>query len=367
MELREIPIENLSVNNANDRHGELVDELAAIEWLLTKRATHMRNLAKDIVVAGTVYEPPLVHKTGSRHVVYDGNRRITCIKLLANPQKAPTQDWAEFFSAQRAEWNGEFPTTVQCNVETDPERIDEILYRQHTGGQSGVGQSQWDAEAKSNFQRRTGKNTRVNVAEEIEKLLKDAGQLRENGKKLPRSNLNRLLSAEGFRNRVGLSVQNSHVTITHSEQKVLSALTRIARDLIAGHVTLETVWSNTGKKIYLDKLEKEGVLPNAHDALPRAKVTKTLKTSVPLTSGTPSSLKPEERRTLIRNIDYGVQHTAKTQRALDIWNELQFQLKFGEHDNAIAILFRTLLEFSIAYYIEVKAINTVHPNDKLKN
>jgi peptide subunit release factor 1 (eRF1) len=175
-------------------------------------------------------------------VVYDGNRRVTCLKLLCEPHKAPTKDWADYFRARRSEWTGKFPDRIQCQIEPDRDRLDEILYRRHTGGQSGVGQSQWDPEAKSNFVRRTGKKTRVNVAEEIENKLREAGLLKA-GKRLPRSNLNRLLSAEGFRNRVGISVAKNHVEFTHKESVVLSALARIADDLIAKQLVLENIWS----------------------------------------------------------------------------------------------------------------------------
>ena len=58
MQLKNIPLKDLSVNSANDRHGELVDEQAAIEWLLTHRAVHMRNLAKDIVAEGRIEVVP---------------------------------------------------------------------------------------------------------------------------------------------------------------------------------------------------------------------------------------------------------------------------------------------------------------------
>ncbi len=51
---------------------------------------------------------------------------------------------------------GGFPEEVICQVETEKDDIDEILYRRHTGAQSGVGQSQWDDVAKSNFVNRTG-------------------------------------------------------------------------------------------------------------------------------------------------------------------------------------------------------------------
>ena len=160
MKYEDLKLDQLSVNRANDRHGELVDEDAAIEWLLTHRANHMRNLAKDIVSAGEIYEPPLVRKEGDVFVVYDGNRRTTALKLLAKPQRAMSADWARFFRTLRDQWDGDFPTSVTCQIEQDRERLDEILYRRHTGQQSGVGQSQWDAPAKTNFERRTGKTPR---------------------------------------------------------------------------------------------------------------------------------------------------------------------------------------------------------------
>ncbi len=368
MKFQSIPLAALSVNAANDRHGEVVGEDAAVEWLLTRRANHMRNLARDIVAEGGIYEPPLIHDDDGKYVVYDGNRRVTCLKLLATPHKAPSKDWAEFFTAQRADWNGKFPEKIQCQVEPNRDRLDEILYRRHTGGQSGVGQSQWDPEAKSNFVRRTGKKTRVNVAEEIENKLREAGRLKS-GKRLPRSNLNRLLSAEGFRNRVGISVVKNHVEYTHKEDLVLVALARIADDLIAGRIVLDHIWSNADKRTYLDRLEKEGALPTAADALSKSKDFKGSKPppKTPPDDDPPPSpaLKPEARQTLIRNIDYGLVPQAHLQRATDIWNELQHRLKFGEHDNAIAVLLRVLLEFAIENYIDRKSLSTVHANDKL--
>ena len=344
MKIKNISFADLSVNSANDRHGELADEQAAIEWLLTHRAAHMRNLTKDIVAEGRIYEPPLVHADGDTYVVYDGNRRITSLKLLAEPQKAPSKEWADFFSARRSEWNGKFPDKIQCHVEPDRDTLDEILYRRHTGGQSGVGQSQWDAAAKSNFERRTGKKTRVNVAEEIEHQLREAGHLKASSR-LPRSNLNRLLSAEAFRNRVGISIVKNRVEFTHDLGKVTGALARIAQDLISKEITLEDIWSNTGKRLYLDKLGKEGVLPTVADGLPQNKDFKTAKqTPKPPEKEPPAppAPSPEARTTLIRNIDYGLVPQVHTQRATDIWKE-----------------------FAVENYIDRKKLATVHVNDKL--
>ena len=100
-------------------------------------------------------------------------------------------------------------------METDRDRIDEILFRRHTGSQGGVGQSTWDDRMKSNFINRTGRGGALNVADEVEKRLSAAGMLPR--RKIPRSNLNRLLSAEPFRNRVGFTIANSRFAFTHQD------------------------------------------------------------------------------------------------------------------------------------------------------
>ena len=49
MSYRLLPLSALLVNRANDRHGELENETAAVAWLFNNREQHMKNLAKDIV------------------------------------------------------------------------------------------------------------------------------------------------------------------------------------------------------------------------------------------------------------------------------------------------------------------------------
>ena len=57
MSYRYLSLESLVINRANDRHGELENETAAIAWLFNNFELHMRNLAKDIVENAQVFEP----------------------------------------------------------------------------------------------------------------------------------------------------------------------------------------------------------------------------------------------------------------------------------------------------------------------
>ncbi len=59
-------------------------------WLLEHKADHIKHLAGDIVNQGQIYEPPLVVPQGDKYLVYDGNRRVCCLKMLDSPAFAAT-------------------------------------------------------------------------------------------------------------------------------------------------------------------------------------------------------------------------------------------------------------------------------------
>jgi hypothetical protein len=360
MAIKNIPLRSLTVNRANDRHGELENETAAIAWLFNTREQHMRNLAKDIVDKGKIYELPLVSPDGTKFIVFDGNRRITCLKLLEDPRRAPTIELQTFFRELRAKWPGTFPDQVQCQVEADRDHIDEILFRRHTGTQSGVGQSTWDDRMKANFIGRTGKGSGFNVADEIEQRLSKAGLLPAK-KKIPRSTMNRLLSSEAFRNRLGFSVNKGRFEYTHSEDVSLAAMARVANDLASREVVLGDLWDVDGKRSYLDRLEKEGILPNATHTLKKPHAAPLAKPASPKPS---APAHPTARKSLIPQTDFKVAWPGRLQRQHAIWEELQFGLVLTQHPNAIAVLFRVLLELSVENYINQTSL-AVNAGDKL--
>lgn len=367
MSYKKIPLKSLLINSANDRHGELENETAAIAWLFSNLEPYMRNLARDIATTGEIYEAPLVSPDGETYVVFDGNRRMTCLKLLAEPKRAPTVELQKFFSELRGQWEGTFPADVTCQIETDRERIDDILYRRHTGTQGGVGRSPWNDRMTANFVERTGQSAGTNVADEIEKRLAAAGMLPS--KKIPWSTANRLLSSEGLRNRVGISVSKGKFRFTHDESVVLPALRRIADDLAKKNVVLGDLWKTTGKQDYLDSLESEGLLPTAADALaasPGGKATGSAKGASGKATR-PVRARREQRTTLIPQIVFPVVWGSHLQRHRAVWNELQFELKLDHHPNAISVLFRVLFELAIENYIARTGLSTVHKDAKLVN
>lgn len=349
MAYRKIALASLVVNPANDRHGELENETAAIAQLFAAQEMHMRNLARDLVSKGEVFEPPLVFPSVDKFIVADGNRRTTCLKLLANPRRAPTVELQQFFAEQRKQWAGKFPDKIECRVEADRDRVDDILFRRHTGVQGGIGQSTWTDRMKNNFVQRTGKGTGLNVADEIEKRLKDAQLLP--ARRIPRSNLNRLLSSESLRNRVGISVRKGKLELLRDETAVLRALARITSDLANRVITLDDVWDTESKLHYIDTLDAEGILPTVSRKPPKPPSGQPTPPPSSPRPG-PAPPRPPAWPHLIPDVNYGITWPAHLQRHRAIWEELQYKLELSEEPNAISVLLRVLFELAIDNYVK---------------
>ncbi|GJE55921.1 hypothetical protein EKPJFOCH_2418 [Methylobacterium thuringiense] len=382
MTYKKLALDALTVNSANDRHGELENETAAIGWLFTNHEKAMRALAKDLAETGEVYEPPLVWLNSDAYIVFDGNRRVTCLKLIARPKRAPSVELQAFFKGLKESWSGTFPTRLECQIEPDRERIDDILLRRHTGTRGGVGRNPWTDRMTATFVERSGKGGGVNVADDIEKRLQAAGALP--ARKIPWSTANRLLASEGLRNRVGISVTRGKLQLTHNESLVLPIFRRVAEDLATRKVVLGDLWDNEGKVAYLDRLEAEGVLPlpplpspGAGSSIPPNPNPGSDPNVVPRPgpggptaapfAPQPPAPKPSKRTTLIPQVNHAVVWQAHVQRHRQIWEELQFKLQLHDHPNAIAVLFRVLFELSIDNYITRTNLTAVHSNDLLKN
>jgi len=308
----------------------------------------MRSLAQDIAAKGRLFEPPLVSPEGENFVVFDGNRRVTCLKLIVDSARAPTQDLQLFFGGLQANWTGQLPHRVECEVEEDREIVDEMIFRRHIGSQGGVGRSDWDDRAKRNFMERTGRGGRLDLAVEVERLLEQYDALPE--RQIPRSTLNRLLSSEVNRNRVGISLIQNRFSLTHDPRHVVPAVRRIAADLAEGNLVLGDIWNNEGKRAYLNQLEVAGLLPRNEDLLVQ-----------PL-RGRPQARpdrnrgRPAQRRivhTFIPQDTPEIPWNGNQGRVRAIWDELK-TISIQNHPNATCALVRMLLEIITIQYLERK-------------
>lgn len=351
---KQISIEDLEVNPANDRHGDLGSEMAAIEWLLVNKTEKMKDLLQNIAQKAAIFDEPLVCKVGDKYRVYDGNRRVTCLKLLHNLVNDNINNPLSKRVADLKKAYENLPSPyVECRIEENIDIINDILELRHIPGNSGAGQLKWDGHEKENFLERTGKTQKINFAREVNQLLIDNAYLNDSDR-IPLSTFNRLFSSPKMRKRVGVEIHGNEIRLLNDMDASYQAMTRIAKDMIAGEKTLDDVWDNGKKTKYLDDLEKEGVLPRSKDAI---KTPKTVKDT------TSKGIKPAKGglkriHLLPTNLPTPNQNKFFSNKFCHLFYELQNTLRIKSHCVSISIAFRTFLEILTVSYIEACGLDS---------
>jgi hypothetical protein len=337
LNFQDIPITNLIVNPSNDRHGNMETEEDAIGWLFSEHGEKMLRLATDLVEQGEVFDAPLVRPHGTHFVVYDGNRRITCLKILSGIIEPPIL-YAKHFDALIESQAFSKKMKLSCQVEPSATKADEIVSRRHNGTDSGRGQLKWDVRAKANHARRVGGTNQYPIAEAIENYLHENGY--PQAAQIKRSTLYRLVNAKIRQTQLGIKLDatGSLETIEDASQ-VLETLSRIADDIVEGRLTLKHVLNSEGVNEYMKKLAEGGLLFSSSKPKSTGTGTKKPKPKKAIrTSLIPKSAQPNEWRTGQGKIEI-------------IWYELQYNLLFPRHEASIPIVFRTLFELCVDHAI----------------
>lgn len=350
-EYRELSVNDLMVNPANDRHGELEDEIEAMNWLLSDSKAK-KTLAKDIAEKGYVFAAPLVSKVDDVWVLHDGNRRVTCVKMLHNPTLASDTTWQRFFEKLAQTHKDTIPQKLMCRIEEDQEVIDEIVYRLHAGGESGVGTVPWKQHQQQNHSIRTGKQQTPSLGIQIESLMREKGFLSEK-EKLPIRNIERLLSSEKYHQQVGIDYKKGgDLSFTFPEDKALRMLNKVCKDLMNKEITIDNLIKNTQKDAYFKRIAKEGYALNDNDELgekePAPKPKPKTKKRQPV---------QRQRHYLIpQETVFNFDNNDDLHRIKAIIEELQ-TLPLKRYVNAVSVLFRVLIEACTNHYNEAHGIH----------
>jgi hypothetical protein len=244
-----VPIGKLFLLPENPRHEPLQTEEEAIDHLCEHEAVF--PLAKDIVEHGTnplerfalipIENSSKSSSTKSYHVA-EGNRRICAIKLLNDPELAPSKLRTQF-TKLASDWEQVkaiegviFPTYQEAKI---------WLKRIHTGEQGGIGRKGWNAEQQA---RLDGGNKN----KEAQKLLDYAENAKlitsdERRKKL--TTVQRFLGNETFREAIGIvPSDDDQVKLTRPEADFKVIIKTFISDLVVGKKVTSRMKSDDIKK-----------------------------------------------------------------------------------------------------------------------
>lgn len=134
----------LDMSNARIRAGH--DQADCVQRILRKE-DQLIALAEDIAEHGLNTIPILVSPAPNKqHVVRDGNRRITALKLLNDPERwSPDTRLKAKFAAIRKQYQENIPYEIDVLSSTNEAAIIREVISRHSGAAGGVGQLDWSA------------------------------------------------------------------------------------------------------------------------------------------------------------------------------------------------------------------------------
>ena len=191
------------------------------------------KIAEDIVKVGLSPLERLgvvADKTGTEddslttYIVVEGNRRICALKLLNDPDLAPSR-LVDKFNKLASEWQG--IDDIEVTVFPDKNAAKEWIRRNHGGQLDGVGRKPWNAEQKARF---TGKNQ---AAQGLLDYAAAKGFISENDRRHKLTTVARFISNPSFASQLGFKKLDNDLPARNRPAKDFDDLLRQFMDDLA--------------------------------------------------------------------------------------------------------------------------------------
>lgn len=261
-DLQIIKIEDIMINPGNPRHNdvqlsmlEFGEELIMKELIRSKEtANKMFNLIKSIYESGFIPSLAVIleyREDLKKYIPWDGNRRITAMKILKNPA---IMENLKYFSISQVVTVSEYSRKVQedffevtAYIVRDFKEAAPMIKSIHT---TASGALQWDRIMIKRFEQKLGlKNILTQVQDAFPSVFKN---LPDN---FPTAVLEKIIESREGKKFLEIDNIDSMLTFTHSMDATEEKLKKIVKDMKAGKVNTRTVQTNKKFKEYLNQEE----------------------------------------------------------------------------------------------------------------
>ena len=364
-----INLSDLLLNSENPRFNPVKHQTEAISSMLEDQKEKLIALAKHIIEFGlNPTDITLVTPFEKKWLVLEGNRRITSIKLLNDPDLISNnfkKIKSEFKKLNEKVGRSKIKT-IYCVIDPNENTSNEWIRLKHTGQNEGAGIVNWDAQQTGRF------NTRLNGKPDVyiqfldniktdERIPED---LRENLHNIKKTNLDRLFSDPSIRNFVGIIYENDVISFIDNINDYFLGL---LNDLVNNRINVSNIYHKNDRLQYIEDLkvrvDKSKKTKNNNKGQQSKKQPEEVKDNPLKRSQSPNYGRsyPIKRNTLIPSI-----HHLKidNSRIKKIFIELK-SLDINMYQNAIAVLFRVFIELSCDYFISSHSLKNVNVDSKL--
>lgn len=242
-----IPLLNLALDPQNPRLDDGVsDSLEALHGVMIEQKEQLVTLIRSIAEDGLDPSLSLIVTTDGedRYLVLEGNRRVTALKLLQNPELANgVLSTGLKREIKKAAEKMAFPIEeVPCVVFQDRESADPWLERRHSGPLEGAGLVSWGAREKARFARRRGDH---DPTLEVYEFVREHGALSDEDLEAMRdmafTNVQRMIEDSKVRPLLGIEIVNGRVHTSLGRDEVIKGLRRLVLDTLGGKFNSRTM------------------------------------------------------------------------------------------------------------------------------
>jgi hypothetical protein len=269
-----VRIETVSLNRLflwldNPRHDAVASEAEAIKYLCENES--ILPIARDIVENGlnpldraafvAIPDSATTKDRQSYHVV-EGNRRLTALKLLRDPDLAPAKQKAQFEKLAKG-WTP--VTSVEGVVFSNSDEARIWLKRIHTGAQDGVGRRSWTTEQQARFD---GDNKNKDAQLLLDFAQKE-GLIKEQERDRKITTVQRFFGNAVFRDALGIdkSPDSEGLQRTRPPEDVKVLTEKFMQDLVGGTKVNSRMNSDEIKKYARTLATSKGVSGKRVDAV----------------------------------------------------------------------------------------------------
>jgi hypothetical protein len=363
METSVVRVALIYMDRDNPRHEPMDGDPEMISYLLQHEG--VRALAKDIATKGSLNPLDMMAlvphpKIKGSFIPAEGNRRVCVLKLLEDPERAPTEVDKKYFRSLR-DMMPKPIKQIEARIFKNKAEARPWVSIRHEGEQGGVGTKKWDASQKARFNMEGSARANPNAqATQLVEYAVESQLITEDEKaNIAVTTLTRYLTNPVFRDTVGL--QNSRdLNITVPKDEFDRVIARFLRDASDKNSDVTSRSSADERKAYATKLRKENEAPTTR-GLPAMAAS-----AGPATGKDSSSTKPK-RNNRSRDHDRTVipasfkSHISKDQVLKRIYDELRSL--DADFVFSAAYLLRALIEQTCVLYLKQQSKGKALPKE----
>jgi hypothetical protein len=261
----DILLSNLNLDLQNPCNDNVDSQIEALAVMIEEQGVKLATLAEDIARNGlNPSESMMVMQDETEpemYTVLEGNRRITALKVLNDPDLIPSTVKPAIlrrFRKASEEFHRAPISSVKCVIFKNRNAADVWIELRHTGQNQGVGIVPWDADQVKRFQERRGESSRtlqvINFINESSYLDLET---KANIGSISVSNLDRLLDDPDVRAKLGISINEGKIVTDFPVREVAKGLSKIIRDLVCKEINVNDIRHKADRTNYIESFGPE--------------------------------------------------------------------------------------------------------------